>query len=67
MNYPYNKAWEDFLEKCGESEPDIEVEFSSGWAACKEEVLKILQQDLQNCDLSTDSCDNRYIEKVKEL
>ena len=51
----------------GESEPDIEVEFAAGWRGCKEAILNILKRDLQNLDLSTDSCDSRYIEQIEKL
>ncbi len=67
MSEAYKKAWNEFLEEQGECEPDFEVEFSSAWQACKEAVVKILEQDIQNADLSWESCDKRYIERVKEL
>lgn len=41
--------------------------FDMGFLECKKRVLKILEKDLQNLDLSTDSCDKRYIEKIKSL
>ena len=37
------------------------------WDACKQEVLKILNRPLQNLDLSEDYCEQRYIDKIKEL
>lgn len=43
------------------------TDYDKGFNECKRKVLQILQQDLQNLDLSTDSCDSRYIEKIKEL
>ena len=67
MSHPYNLAWEKFIEEMGESEPDIEVEFDAGWRGCKEAILNILKRDLQNLDLSTDSCDSRYIEQIEKL
>jgi hypothetical protein len=67
MSKAYEKAWDYFLEKQGEETPDFEVEFSAAWVACKAEVLEILKQDIQNCDLSWESCDKRYIERVKDL
>ncbi len=67
MSKAYEKAWDEFLEEQGEETPDFEVEFGAAWAACKAEVLEILKQDIQNSDLSWESCDKRYIERVKDL
>lgn len=41
--------------------------FTSGWDVCKEEVLKILQQEWTGLDMSVNSCDQYYIDKIKEL
>jgi hypothetical protein len=38
-----------------------------GWDACKKEVLKILKQPIQNCDLSWEETDSRFIEKIEKL
>ena len=38
-----------------------------GYNDCKEEVLKILQQDYTGLDMSPNSCDSWYIDKVKKL
>jgi len=38
-----------------------------GWNGCKQEMLKILSQPLKNLDLSEDYCEQRYIDKIKEL
>lgn len=46
---------------------DDENMYNKGFNDCKRKVLEILQKDFQNCDLSTDSCDSRYIEKIKGL
>lgn len=67
MSEAYNKAWDKWLDECGEEEPDHEDDFSAGWSACQEEVLKTLKQDWTGADLSINSCDQHYIEKVKEL
>jgi len=67
MSKEYDKAWNQFLAEMGEDTPEFEVEFASAWRLCKEQVLNILKQDLQNLDLSTDNCDSRYIEKIKKL
>jgi hypothetical protein len=37
-----------------------------GWEACKEEILKLLQQHWTGLDLSINSCDDYYIEKIKK-
>jgi len=41
--------------------------YEDGWNECKEEVLKILQQEWTGLDMSPNSCDSWYIDKVKEL
>ena len=38
-----------------------------GWRECKNEVLKILKQDIQNLDLSFESVDSRFLERVENL
>lgn len=41
--------------------------YNKGWQDCKAAILKILKQDLQNADLSWETCDSRFIEKVEKL
>ena len=41
--------------------------YEEGWKACKQEVLKILQQDYTGLDMSPNSCDSWYIDRIKEL
>jgi hypothetical protein len=41
--------------------------YTIAFQICKSRVLEILKQDLQNLDLSWDSCDKRYIEKIEKL
>lgn len=45
--------------------------FKNGYAIafqiCKMKVLEILKKDIQNCDLSWESCDERFIEKIGKL
>jgi hypothetical protein len=41
--------------------------YRDGQLDLKEKILEILKQPLQNLDLSTDECDSRYIEKIKNL
>ena len=38
-----------------------------GWDACKLEILQTLNNPIQNCDLSWEYCDERFIEKIKNL
>ena len=33
----------------------------------KQKVLTILRQPIQNCDLSWEECDQRFIEKIEKL
>jgi hypothetical protein len=49
------------------NDDDLANSYDRGWEDCKRKVLKILSQPLQNLDLSTDECDSRYIEKIKNL
>lgn len=42
-------------------------DYVKGFEDCKKEVLEILEKDIQNCDLSWDCCDSRYLEKIKKL
>lgn len=67
MSDAYNNSWNKFLDKMGENQPEIEVEFSNGWEYCKEECLKILKTKLQNADLSEEFVDSRYIDMIKLL
>ena len=41
--------------------------YTIAFQICKSKVLEILKQDLQNLELSWDSCDKRYIEKIEKL
>ena len=41
--------------------------YKQGWDACKKEILKILKQDWTGADLSVNSCDQHYIDKIEEL
>lgn len=55
----YSKGFEPF----GSSKSDMK----KGWDACKDEVLEILKKDWIGADLSINSCDEYYIEKIKDL
>lgn len=48
-------------------ERDGEAIAKTSWDACKREVLKILRKDMQNLDLSWETCSECYIEKVEKL
>lgn len=61
MNY---EEWYKSMPSLGMSE---EAVAGVAWRACKEEVLKILKKDWTGLDLSINSCDNHYIEKVEKL
>lgn len=67
MSMEYKKSWEKFLDEMGESMPDIEIEFSSGWNSCKDEVLNILHTKIQNADFSYEHVDKRFIELIEKL
>jgi len=41
--------------------------FLVGWTECQQEALKILTSSWTGLDMSINSCDSHYIEKVKEL
>lgn len=50
-----------------EDMPQYPIAFKAGWEACQEEVLKILEKRWTGLDMSINSCDEHYIEKVKRL
>jgi hypothetical protein len=59
--------WE-WYEEFKKSGTDIfEFDGEIVWEACKQEVLKILKQDWTGLDLSINSCDDYYIDKIKML
>lgn len=59
------KEWSELVFTSNESNAKKDAKL--GWESCKREIILILNKDLHNCDLSTDSCDQRYIEKIKDL
>ena len=61
MNY---KEWYKTMPGLGMSE---EAVAGVAWRACRDEVLKILKQPIQNCDLSWEEIDSRFIEKIEKL
>jgi hypothetical protein len=36
------------------------------WDACKYECIKLVQQSIQNCDLSVENVDNRVIDRLEK-
>ena len=48
-------------------EKELNSSYERGWKDCKKAVLRILKQDIQNCDLSWENCDTRFIERVEKL
>ena len=58
--------WGEWIDS-HEKEPSVDNSFMAGWEACKQEIIKILQQPIQNSDLSWEIVDERFIEKIKNL
>lgn len=46
---------------------DIQEAQRTGFEECKRKVLEILKKDWTGADLSINSCDEYYIEKIKDL
>lgn len=46
---------------------DIYHPMKHSWEGCKEEILKILKKDWIGADLSINSCDKYYIDKIEKL
>jgi len=42
-------------------------QYNKGFEACKRLVLKILEKDWTGLDMSINSCDEWYINQIKEL
>lgn len=38
----------------------------SVWESCKQECLKILKRPIQNCDLSWEETDKRFIDRIEK-
>jgi len=49
---------------------DLDRTRQEGWIEgkeyCKQEILKILKEDWTGCDLSINSCDEYYIERIEK-
>lgn len=41
--------------------------YDDGWNDCKEKILEVLKRPIQNCDLSWEEIDNRFIKKIEKL
>jgi len=48
-------------------ERELDNAYDKGWQHCKKAVLRILKQDWTGCDLSINSCDQHYIDKIEKL
>ena len=69
-------CWDHYdVCKCTDTDKTFKDGYSLGlkngytiaFQICKSRVLEILKQDIQNCDLSWESCDKRFIEKIEKL
>lgn len=56
------KLYNKFLESCGESEPDFEKSWWSGFEAARQEILKTLGEDVRYGEISYD-----VVDKIEEL
>lgn len=65
MSIKYVKAWQEYIEY--KKPTFLEDDFANGWLACKAAVLEILNQPIQNADLSWEEVDKRFIEKIEKL
>lgn len=36
------------------------------WTSCKQECLKLLRKPIQNCDLSWEEVDARFVDKIEK-
>lgn len=57
----------DYSISSKHSEYDKQTAYERGFNDCKQKILKILQEDWYGADLSINSCDQHYINKIKEL
>lgn len=48
-------------------ESQLNSAYEKGWQDCKKAVVKLLQQDWTGADLSINSCDEHYIDRIKSL
>jgi hypothetical protein len=66
MSKQYQENFKEWVKKDYDTH-HAHSAWGSGWEACKKEVLKILQQSWTGLDMSPNSCDQYYIDKVKGL
>jgi hypothetical protein len=66
MSFKYSKTYDEWAKSINFIGMDKRIG-QNIWNACKEEVIKVLHQPIQNCDLSYDTVDDRFIEKIKNL
>lgn len=57
----------DHLVSSKHSEYDRKTAYERGFEDCRKKVLTLLQQDWTGADMSINTCDKYYIDKVKEL
>jgi hypothetical protein len=51
MSQAYTKAFDEWVELCGESEPTTWSAHAKGWKQCKEEVLNIISEYYNHRDI----------------
>ncbi len=45
MSDIYKKYYDEWIESCGEEEPNYDASYEAGWNQCKSAVLEILKGD----------------------
>ena len=48
-------------------ESQLNNAYEKGWQDCKKAVVRLLEQNWTGADLSINSCDEHYIDKIKSL
>ena len=64
MNPASNTLGDLFLKRQEQLQESL---YGEGWNDCKRKVLEILKKDWSGLDLSVNSCDKYYIEKIEKL
>ena len=65
MSFKYSKSYDEWSKSITFIGLDKRIG-QNVWNACKEQILKILEQPIQNADLSWEEVDQRFIDKIKE-
>lgn len=55
------------LDPLRTAKPNPVREYEKGFEECKRRVIEILKRDWVGADMSINSCDQYYIDKVKDL